>query len=191
MAKRIRKRKCRHCQRFFPPDSRNAWHQHYCSEPECRKASKAASQKQWLDKKENRDQFRCADNVRRVQEWRKAHPGYWRKTAAKSKTPLQDVSTDKDQAKQAVMDDFEKFALQDLLIVQPAVLVGLIAHLTGTALQEDIVLTARRLQQLGDDILNHPIPCKGASDDHKTPHLSTASPSHPQTVQLDRSPAGP
>ena len=191
MAKRIRKRKCRHCHVFFPPDSRNAWHQHYCTKPECRKASKAASQKQWLSKKENRDQFRCTDNVRRVQEWRKAHPGYWRKTAAKSKVPLQDVLSDKSQAKQAVVSSFEELALQDLLIAQPAVLVGLIAHLTGTALQEDIVLTTRRLQQLGDDILNHPISCKGASDDYKTPHLSTASPSHPQSVQLDRSPSGP
>ena len=35
----------------------------------------------------------------------------------------------------------------------PLLLVGLIAHLTGLSLQEDIALTARRLQQLGRDIL--------------------------------------
>jgi hypothetical protein len=31
---------------------------------------------------------------------------------------------------------------------------GLIAHLTGTALQEDIALASRRLQHLANDILN-------------------------------------
>jgi len=44
-------------------------------------------------------------------------------------------------------------ALQDHFFMQPAVVVGLIAHLTGLTLQEDIATTARRLQQLGRDIL--------------------------------------
>jgi hypothetical protein len=37
-------------------------------------------------------------------------------------------------------------ALQDLLFDQPVVLIGLIAQLTGTAWQEDIAQTDRRLQ---------------------------------------------
>jgi len=37
-----------------------------------------------------------------------------------------------------------KDALQDLLMTQHTVLVGLIAHLTGTALQDDIANTTRR-----------------------------------------------
>jgi hypothetical protein len=41
----------------------------------------------------------------------------------------------------------ENDALQDSFFMQPAVLVGLIAHLTGLALQEDIAATARRLRQ--------------------------------------------
>ncbi len=45
-------------------------------------------------------------------------------------------------------------ALQDSLTLQPTVLVGLIAQLTGYALQEDIAMAARRMQQLGNDILN-------------------------------------
>jgi hypothetical protein len=43
--------------------------------------------------------------------------------------------------------------LQDLLSAQPAVLIGLIAHMAGTALQDDIVRTTDRLLRLGQDIL--------------------------------------
>ena len=62
---------------FFAPEGRNAFHQSYCSKPECRRASKAASQRRWLAKPANRNYFRDQENVRRVQEWRQAHPtGY-------------------------------------------------------------------------------------------------------------------
>jgi len=71
----IRPRKCLHCGVFFRPDPRNVTRQKYCSTPGCRKASKAASQRRWLDKPENRDYFRGPENVRRVREWRAAHPG--------------------------------------------------------------------------------------------------------------------
>ena len=44
-------------------------------------------------------------------------------------------------------------ALQDLLLTQPALVVGLISMMTGSALQEDIAETVRRLQRKGLDIL--------------------------------------
>ena len=69
--------KCLHCGTFFIPDPRNRHHQQYCGEPECRRASKAASQRRWQSRPENADYFRGAENVARVQAWRKAHPGYW------------------------------------------------------------------------------------------------------------------
>ena len=64
-----RRRKCLHCRELFRPDPRNLRHQRYCRKPECRKASKAASQGRWLAKAQNRDYFRGAENTRRVQEW--------------------------------------------------------------------------------------------------------------------------
>ena len=57
MSRRTR-RKCRHCGRLFRPDPRNVRHQRYCSAPACRGASKAASQRRWLAKAENRNYFR-------------------------------------------------------------------------------------------------------------------------------------
>ncbi len=44
-------------------------------------------------------------------------------------------------------------ALQDLMRDQPAVLIGFIAQFTGSALQDDIARSARRLVKLGHDIL--------------------------------------
>ncbi len=55
--RKSRKPKCAHCKQLFRPDPRNVKRQKYCSQPECRKASKAASQKKWLEKPENQDYF--------------------------------------------------------------------------------------------------------------------------------------
>jgi hypothetical protein len=59
------------------------------------------------------------------------------------------ISVNKDNS-----DDFAPTALQDSLILQPSVIIGLIAQFTGYALQDDIAMAARRMQQLGNDILN-------------------------------------
>ncbi len=151
MAHTIRKRKCQNCHQLFHPDSRNAEKQEYCSEADCRKASKAASQKRWLAKRENKDYFKGAENVKRVQEWRKNNPGYWRR----NENALQENSpkTNADNQGDTLVAKFEIDALQDFLTVQNAVLVGLIATFTGDTLQENIAFTARNMQQLGNDIL--------------------------------------
>jgi len=147
MAQRIKRRTCKHCGMVFLPDARNATRQRYCSNYQCRKASKASSQKRWLEKPDNQDYFRGPDNVERVQRWRKDHPGYWRRKPKNKPT-----------------------ALQDSLILQPAVFIGLLSQLTGFALQEDIAMVARRMQQLGNDILNPQH--KGGSYGRKTSDLS-------------------
>jgi hypothetical protein len=194
MAKRIRKRKCKSCNDFFTPNSRNAWHQEYCNKPECRKASKAASQMKWLMKEENLEHFRSHVHVQRVQEWRSTHPGYWRPKAPEEQEPLQDLLTEKAEPNPPVAPpktSSPNSALQDLLNAQPLVLIGLIGQMIGSALQDDIALTARRLQQLGADILNGPTQNKGGSHDPKASNLSTTYPEGPQSVQLGGSPAGP
>jgi len=61
-----------------PADARNFRRQGYCDKPGCRKASKADSQRRWLQKEENRGYFSGPEHVQRVQRWRAAHPGYWR-----------------------------------------------------------------------------------------------------------------
>jgi hypothetical protein len=146
------KRKCKHCQTFFAPDPRCAKRQRHCSKPECRQASKAASQHRWLQKPGNRDYFTGPTHVERVRQWRRAHPGYWRRQGARTPPALQDDSASQEPQKQQLEAGLTPHALQEVFFLQPAVVVGLIAQLTGSSLQDDIAMTARRLQQLGRDI---------------------------------------
>jgi hypothetical protein len=190
MIRRTRKRKCRHCKTFFTPDPRNAHHQNYCGRQECRKASKKGSQRRWLSKPENKNYFSGPQNVERVRQWRENHPGYWRVRTSCNPDALQDVLCENQQQNQLVNINFVQPVLQDLFIEQEPVLIGLIAQLTGCALQDDIALAIRRMQQLGRDILYPSHQSKGGQH-AQTSHLSATHPAGPQTVQLGGSPAGP
>jgi hypothetical protein len=153
MRRPLSKRKCKHCQSFFTPDPRSATRQRYCSQPACRQASKAASQRRWLHKPANREYFRGPLHVERVRQWRQAHPGYWRRPSSQTLHALQEDLTPQEPSNQSLEGGLTPHAIQDVFFLQPTVLVGLIAHFTGLTLQEDIATTARRLQQLGRDIL--------------------------------------
>jgi hypothetical protein len=187
----IKRKRCRHCGTLFIPDPRNVDRQHYCRKPECKKASKAESQRRWLSKPENQDYFRGPENVKRVQRWRRKNPDYaWGKPRRKPKALQDPLKRHPDENK----DDNAKFApnpLQDLITDQVPVIIGLIANFTGTALQDDIVSTLLRLQQLGRDIA-YPSTCKkggahGVEGSHFTPTDAQSS----LSVQLDRSALGP
>jgi len=125
------KRKCKHCQTFFDPDPRSARRQRHCSKPACRRASKTASQRRWLQQPAHRDYFRGPPHVERVRQWRKDTPGYWRRRGSRAPDALQDDLAPQETQKQQLDNGLRANALQDAFFMQPAVLVGLIAHLTG------------------------------------------------------------
>jgi hypothetical protein len=165
------RRKCTCCHKLFRPDPRNRRHQRYCSAPVCRAASKAASQVRWLSKPENQGYFRGPVNVARVQLWRSRHPGYGCK-GQRTGAALQEVSIAQPLVSQDKTNAMARSQLQEVLTAQPAVLIGLIAHIAGTPLQDDIVRTTGRLLRLGQDILNSsaagaamPAPDDGAGRD--------------------------
>ncbi|ACN17485.1 hypothetical protein HRM2_44290 [Desulforapulum autotrophicum HRM2] len=149
--KKNEQRKCQNCNELFPPDPRNINKQEYCRKPECRKASKAASQKKWLTKLENQGYFSGPDNVERVQKWRKKNPGYSRRKkpsiALQDHLPLQPAENKEDISIQS------SYALQDHLTVQPAVIIGLISSFIGSTLQDDIARTLLRMEQFGQEVL--------------------------------------
>jgi hypothetical protein len=153
---RPEKRKCLHCKGHFTPDPRNRHHQKYCSEPACRQASKAAAQIRWLSSNKGTNYFSGAYNVARVQKWRQEHPGYWKNAMSKGTKPLQDLLVSQGTDNKGVTSIREllpKDALQDVLFLQPALFVGLIASLTGSTLQDDIAQTTRRFIDSGRDII--------------------------------------
>jgi hypothetical protein len=177
-----RQSKCLCCGDKFTVDVRNRGRQKYCAKPACRAAGKAARQRRWLAKAENRNYFRDADNAARVREWQRNHPGYWRNTARHKKRTLQDALP-----AQVPESHIEKtdLALQDALRQQGPVLIGLIAHLSDSTLQDDIASTARGLLQLGQDIL-----ARKVRDAGEKGAASRAAAAGTDPVQLDRSTAG-
>ena len=180
----IKDTRCRNCEDLFPPNPRNATRQEYCLKPECRKASKADSQKRWTEKPENRDYFCGPTNVQRVQEWRKEHPGYWRKKAGETVGALQETLNEQPTENNINTADRPFDALQDIASTQHIVLLGLIANFTGSALQEDMATTVSRLLRLGQDVVNNSTHSKGGQHGIETTHLSRRGPPSPQTVQL-------
>jgi hypothetical protein len=189
MIKITRRRKCKHCKKLFYPDPRNSTRQKYCSEPECRKASKKASQGRWLQKPKNRDYFRSPENVIRVQQWRSENPRYWVKPPS-NKNALQDSLSGNPVKNQSVSSALNPDALQDLLIEQHTVLFGLIAHLTGSALQDHIAMTTRRLKELGRDFLAQNNHFKGGSHDQEVSGMHKTCSEDSKNFQLGGSSFG-
>ena len=83
--------KCLCCGDIFTVDVRNRGRQKYCPRRACRAAGKAARQRRWLSKPQNRNYFREPDNAARVREWQRAHPGYWRNATRYKRRTLQDA----------------------------------------------------------------------------------------------------
>lgn len=145
--------KCLHCREQHLCEPRNRGRQRYCAKPECRKASKVASQRRWMAKAENQNYFLGADNVERVRRWRAAHPGYWRKKKPPQQDALQETCVEQVLVAEQDAVESPSPALQDVFLVQPALIVGLISVLTGHALQDDIAASARIFHSRGEDIL--------------------------------------
>jgi hypothetical protein len=148
-----KRRKCLCCKSLFRPDPRTANCQKYCSKPDCRAASKLASQRRWTAKAENREHFRGSVHVERVRAWREANPGYWKRSCRLRRCTLQDECGSQTTEDQADKAKNATCALQEEIFLQPAFLVGLIAQTIGSTLQDEIAESARRMQTRGLDIL--------------------------------------
>ena len=83
-------------------------------------------------------------NQLRVQDWRTINPGYWRKKTRLGRYILRGK----------LAETVREFALQDMIDAQFLLLAGLVSHLTGVALQDEIASEIRRLIVLGHGILN-------------------------------------
>ena len=164
-SKKYKRTRCKHCKRLFYPDAKNVGRQKYCNKPECKKASKIESQRKWLEK--NPDHFKGEINVKHVQNWREANPGYSkrRKKTKKSDIALQETLLPQSTENTTDNMHFTNRALQDSLRVQSLVITGLIAQITGDTLQDSIAFSAQRLRQLGADVINAANPNKGAGYD--------------------------
>ncbi len=140
--KRRRKRKCKLCLESFMPDARHFRDQKFCSRPECRKASKHASQRRWYYSPKGAVHRDPEYNKQRVREWRAEHPDYARLTGGR---PRQ-ASASPRKAKPSDGKSFAPIvaggALQDSTIAQHAMVKLVTSILAANALQETIVIAA-------------------------------------------------
>lgn len=170
--------KCQHCGELFPVDARNRGRQRYCAKGPCRKARKADSQRRWLKQADNADYFRGADNAARARAWQAAHPGYWKKRRRKARGVLQDRSNAQSALAPTAVSQDEGVVLQDVLASQSPVMVGLIAHLAGSVLQDDIAQMMRRLHSRGRAVLGEDVPrsAYGKTSHHNRSGAARAAP---------------
>ena len=168
------------------PNRRNWWHQKYCAKPECRKASKAQSQRRWLSKPENRDAFCGSANVERVRQWRAKNPGYW-KRPAKAPGTLQELVPAQVVDNKELTETTSPSPLQDFVATQDPLVLGLISHLVDSPLQEVVEQAALRLLQKGQTILNMRFGMKPKGNtyaDNETSFVRGAAPKSSAAVQL-------
>lgn len=165
--------KCLKCGEFYRPDARNRGRQKYCTKPECGSASKRESQRRWSAKRQNRDYFKGKANVERVQRWRAAHPGYWRRKRAGGGVALQEILIEQPVDDQREGKADVSPAIQDFLKSQDPLVLGLVIQLADTALQEDIVGLTQRLITRGRAVMGQ---CPGGPTYAKTnPRASTCA----------------
>jgi len=144
---------CVWCRRPFVPEPRAAGGQVYCHRVVCRKISALTSQERWRTGKTGQAYHRGDAGVIRVREWRKAHPGYWRR-----RSKISGGGKKNQRALSAVLIRFFKrdprVALQDLWSPQIVALIGVIAWLRGDALQDRIANDVREIMLRGNAILD-------------------------------------
>jgi hypothetical protein len=198
-------RECLHCKELFLPDAHNPGRQKFCGKTACRKASQAESQRRWLSQPGNTRYFRDEKNVERVQEWRQAHPDYW-KRSPKPAVALQEVCPSQVVENKDLPLEISCLPLQEVVPVQDLplqdlvpplptqdpLLVGLIAHLIDCPLQENVAQATRGLILKGRGILglSSGMPPKTHYESPKENSVSATAAPHSRTVQLDRSTAG-
>jgi hypothetical protein len=122
--------------------------------------------------------------VRRVQEWRRAHPGYWkqksRPDSGQQPTPPQQVNPPQ-SSRNASRDPWPP--LQDVCLSEDPVFIGLISLVTGSTLQDDIAATTRQLLLQGRNILGLAVPePTTVNHDRQTPDSSRAATPSPQRL---------
>jgi hypothetical protein len=184
---------CLHCKELFRPHPGNRWHQKYCLKADCRKASKAESQRRWLEKGTNRDYFRGSDNVERVRQWRSKNPQYW-KRARKTSGTLQDHVSTQVVENEAPAKTTSEAPLQDLVSKQDPLLLGLITQLIDSPLQDHVEQTTLQLLSKGLSFLDMRSRGKSKGTTHesqKAGPVSGATTPGAGPIQLDRSTVSP
>jgi hypothetical protein len=146
-------RNCAHCGQLFIVNPRVGRRHRYCSRKECDRVSRAIARSKWLRKNGGRAYFNKTVSLTRVRAWRQKNPRYWRK-----RSKGQNASKSKFIVSKKLTAILRYVALQDTIDTNLALKIGIISHLTGSALQDTIAKEIRRLMLRGHAILRGKLP---------------------------------
>ena len=147
-----RTRRCAHCGQRFTINPRVGKRHRFCAKAECIKTSRLVARKRWL-RKGGRQYFGGSVDTQRVRTWRQMNPQYWRRRSRIRRRRRSDYVLTKRLAA-----TLRYVALQDLIDTHLALKIGMISHLTGSALQDVIAKEIRRLMLRGHAILRGKTP---------------------------------
>lgn len=131
------------------PDNYNHYHQYYCSEAECRRASRKASKAKHNRKQSLNLEFRIKENER-VKQYQKNNPDYWKKyKKSRKKYVAAEVLRDLAQVGNKTEDIR---VLRDFAISHNTVINGLISYMTGEVLRDNIGAVIKCLYDRGREV---------------------------------------
>lgn len=146
-------RNCAHCGQLFIINPRVGRRHRFCSKKECDQASRAIARKKWLQKNGGKDYFNKSVSLSRIRAWRQNNPQYWRKRPGRRNTTKSEFIVSKKLAR-----ILRYVALQDTIDTNLALKIGIVSHLTGSALQDTIAKEIRRFMLRGYAILRGKLP---------------------------------
>lgn len=135
---------CCHCGQRFKVNPRVGRRHRYCTATACVRASRVAARRKWLIKNGGKSYFRGDAGKNRVREWRKRNPKYWRRKK---------IDRSRFRLSKRLASILRKVALQDSIDSFLALKIGIIARISGHALQDEIASEIRNLMLRGDAIL--------------------------------------
>ena len=144
-----RRKKCRNCGRLFIPNRFNHHHQTYCSNPECRRVGKRASDRKYRKKQSVKLDFRLKES-HRVQVYQKKNPTYWKNRKKDSKKSSEKELLHDFAQVEKLQNDIA--VLRDIAIWQGTAFKGLVSYITDEVLRDDIGVSCNRLYDRGKEV---------------------------------------
>jgi len=145
---RTRFRRCAHCSRLFIVEPRLGGRHRFCADPACKDACHQLARKKWLKENGGKSYFRGAHTVERVREWRRCHPGYWkRRRSSTHRWPIDFVLS------RELALVVKEVALQESIDTNFTLKITALSRFSKVALQESIAKKPRLLMMRGHVIL--------------------------------------
>lgn len=149
----VAQRPCCICHNSFIPNKFAGNRHVVCSRERCRKAAKKQRQADWFSR--NPDFFSGPENVERVRQWRRKKARE-RATVPTEQKPPDPSSTQK--AKSCNTPEPKNDVLQDSARPAEPVIMGLLALLSGSMLQDEVHNLYSQCSRRGSELLGQMVP---------------------------------